>query len=171
MSNKMELYSPQMLQMMQGGGITAPSQDREFTTKDSRFTLWNNAKKSANLAKIEESRFLAVSARTKALKEIMTIMYDMAMAGDRMYQEKYKNEHERKMMNLEEKMAQTLIDKERKMMELAEKMTLAQVTKLERDTMLIELKIQTGLEDLNFMKLENKIKGLSINKRIESGDY
>lgn len=153
MSDKLTTFNPQMLQILQGSGLALPSQDREFTTNDSRLSLWNNARKAKRLEEIENSRSLAVSKRTEAIRSILNLMYDMALAGDRMYHEKYTMDHERRMMDL------------------AEKMQEAQITKVERETMLIELKLQTGMSELKMQNLENELKSLSINKRIQNGDY
>jgi hypothetical protein len=146
-------FNPMILKLLEGGGLKSPSQDREFTTSDSNLTLWWNKKKSSNLAEIEKGRLAAVSARAQGLREMINIMADIALAGERFYHERYRMEHERKMYDL------------------AERMQEAQITKVERETMLIELKIQTGMEDFNFQKLENELKSLSIKKRIDSGDY
>lgn len=154
MSDKLaNIHSMILQQLMQGGGLTPPNQDKEYSTRDSRFTIWNAKKKSENMAVIEESRSRGVIASVAARREVMKFMSEMALAGDRFYQEKYKMDHERKMMDKEEQMVD------------------AQIDKVKKETMLVEIKIESGIQDLKSQKLEDRLKELSINKRIESGDY
>jgi hypothetical protein len=146
-------FNPQMMQMFQGGGLTSPSQDREFTTNNSWFTLALNKSKSKKLEEIEVSRGIAVSARTRAIRDIMDLMHDMARAGDILYQEKYRDEHERKMMDLQEEM------------------TRHQITSLELDNMLKKVKVEQNFADLDISKFENQLKRLQLQKRIDNNDF
>jgi hypothetical protein len=149
-----------MLQLIQGGGISTPSQDRQYTTHNSRFTIWNARKKSENLAVIGQSQSTAIQADVAARRDVMNLMMDMTLAGDRMYQVKYQLDHERKMWDKEEQMADAQIERVKQ-----------ETEKLKRETMLVEVKIESGMQDLKSQKLEDRLKELSINKRIESGDY